>query len=320
MSNFWKKLKIPFTILAPMDDVTDNVFRQVILSAGRPDVFFTEFTNADGIIYCDSNGVVQRRLKYTKDQHPIVAQIWGTNPKSMEKASKIVAGMGFDGIDINMSCPVRAVVKKGAGAGLIGKYDEASKIISAVKKGANDLPVSVKTRLGLNKNIIGEWAEFLLKQGISTLTIHARTATQMSTGYADWDQIGQIVKLRNEIAPNTLIIGNGDIKNYSEVLAMYEKYNVDGVMVGRGIFGNPWIFNPTSSKLRGLNHTHEDYIKLLVRHLTLFEEDKDESKNFFILKKFFKMYINDFYGASELRQKLMDAKNVAQVLELIQKD
>jgi nifR3 family TIM-barrel protein len=316
MINFWQKLPTPFTVMAPMDDVTDNVFRQVILSTARPDVFFTEFANVDGLVH-GANGIPLRKLDYSKKQHPIVAQIWGTDPANFEKASRMVAKFGFDGIDINMGCPVKDVVKSGSGAGLIGNYELVGQIIKAVKKGAGKTPVSIKTRLGNKINISHEWIKFLLEQEICALTVHARTAVQMSKGNADWSEIGKIVKTRNVIAPKTIIIGNGDIKNYEEVELMYKKYGVDGVMIGRGIFANPWVFDPTSPVLRGAGHSKEDYMKLLARHVDLFEKTWGNTKHFAVLKKFFKMYVKDFEGANAFRQKLMDTKSLRKMKDLV---
>jgi tRNA dihydrouridine synthase A len=299
-----------------MDDVTDNVFRLVVLGAGRPDVFFTEFTNSDGLVH-GGHGIPLRKLNFTPDQHPIVAQIWGNNAESMGKAAKIVKDLGFDGIDINMGCPIREVIKKKAGAGLIGQLELTAAIIDAVKKGAKGIPVSVKTRLGINVNVAEEWATFLLKQDLAALTIHARTAKEMSKVPAQWEEIGKIVKLRDEIAPDTLIIGNGDVKSYSEVIKLHKKYGVDGVMIGRGIFDNPWVFHPTSPRLSGASHTRQDYINLLLTHMDLFEEKWGDAKNFSVIKKFFKMYVNNFPGAAILRQKLMEANSFEEIKKLL---
>ena len=307
MTNFWQELPKPFTILAPMDNVTDNVFRQVVLEAGRPDVFFTEFTNADGLVYVKRGGP-HKKLEFTSNQHPIVAQIWGTNVKNMEKAAKLIAKLGFDGIDINMGCPVREVIKKGAGAGMIGNFELTHKIIETVKSGAGKVPVSVKTRLGINENVAESWTTFLLNEGISALTIHARTAKQMSTGDADWEEIKKIVRLRDNIAPKTLIIGNGDVKSYSEIVEKERIYGVDGAMVGRGIFSDPWIFDPKKKE-----HSREDYINLLKTHIKLFEKEWGETKHFAVIKKFFKIYIKGWSGANSLRIKLMEAGSLGEI-------
>lgn len=312
MNNFWLKLKKPFSVLAPMDDVTDNVFRQIVNETARPDVFFTEFANSDGLISAGAQ-VVKRKLLFNIDQHPIVAQIWGNNPMSMQKASEIVLKMGFDGIDVNMGCPVREVIKKKAGAGMIGEYELAKKIIESVKKGVkNKIPVSVKTRLGLNININEEWSTFLLNQDIAVLTMHGRTAKQMSKVPADWNEIAKVVEIRDKISPNTLIVGNGDVKSYDEIRQKHKFYGVDGVMVGRGIFQNPWIFfqKPAS-------HSRSEYLGLLLKHLELFDKTWGKDKNFAIVKKFFKMYINNFPHASELRVKLMEANSYPEALEIL---
>jgi nifR3 family TIM-barrel protein len=315
MNNFWTKLEKPFTVMAPMDDVTDTVFRQIILSAARPDVFFTEFANVDGLIH-GANGIPLRKLSFTPNQHPIVAQIWGVNPINFEKAAKMVVKLGFDGIDINMGCPVRDVIKIGAGSGLIGNYELVKEIIDSVKLGAGKLPVSVKTRLGKNENIAEDWITFLLEQKLAALTVHARIAKQMSQGFADWEEIGKIVKMKNKIAPETLIIGNGDVKSHAEVVEKYEKYGVDGVMIGRGVFLDPWVFDPTSLKLRGASHDRKDYIDLLVRHIDLFEKTWGSTKNYQVLKKFFKMYINGFDGASAMRAKLMETESFEEARQI----
>jgi len=311
MTNFWQKLPKPFTVMAPMDDVTDTVFRQIILSAARPDVFFTEFANVDGLVH-GANGIPLRKLSFTPNQHPIVAQIWGVNPTNFEKAANMVTKLGFDGIDINMGCPVRDVVKMGAGSGLIGNYDLVKEIIEATKKGAGKIPVSVKTRLGKNENIATDWITFLLDQKLAALTVHGRVAKQMSAGIADWEEIGKIVKIRNKIAPQTVIIGNGDVKSYTEVVEKYKKYKIDGVMIGRGVFANPWVFSKDM-----VDHDKKDYVDLLVRHIDLFEKTWGSTKNFNVLKKFFKMYINGFDGASAIRAKLMETKNFDQVRKLL---
>lgn len=305
--NFWQKLSVPFTAMAPMDDVTDNVFRQVMLKAGRPDIFFTEFTNIDGLVH-GGNGIPLGKLSYTKNQHPIVAQLWGTNPKNMEESAKIAEKLGFDGIDINMGCPVKDVVKKGAGSALIGNFDLAGKLIDAAKKGAKRIPISVKTRLGRNKNIASEWVGFLLGKDIAALTIHGRLAKDMSRGLADWDEIGKIVEIRNRIAPNTLIIGNGDVGSFSEVLEKHTKFGVDGVMIGRGVFSNPWIF-----RKNGRTPTKKDLLRLLEYHVDLYAKTWGKAKNFAVIKKFFKMYVKGFRGASTLRMKFMETKSLEEL-------
>lgn len=311
MAHFWQKLKKPILALAPLDDVTDNVFREIVATKlPKPDVFFTEFTNADGLMSEGREKTIQR-LQYTENQRPIVAQIWGTNLENLEKSASLVSDLGFDGVDINMGCPEKTVMKKGAGAALCKTPELAKEIIAAVKKGAKELPVSVKTRIGFNKVITDEWIEFLLEQNLDALTVHGRTAAQMSKVPADWDEIGKAVSLKNKIAPETILLGNGDVLNHSQVLELTEKYGVDGVMIGRGIFHNPWIF---SAEQRG--HSKEDFIDVLNAHLDLYNE-MGANKHFAVMKKFFKMYINNFPGASEMRAKLMECKNYQEVKHII---
>ena len=313
-SNFWNTLSVPFLVLAPMEDVTDFVFREIMATLlPRPDVFVTEFTSADGL---NSKGYDEtiHRFKFSELQRPIVAQIWGTNPKNMEVAAKIVQSMGFDGIDINMGCPVPAVTKHGAGSGMIRNPKLAKDIIDATRNGAPDIALSVKTRLGFNTVITDEWISFLLEQNLDALTIHGRIATQMSTGDADWGEIAKGVKLRDSISPDTVIIGNGDILSYNQAVDAHKSSGVAGIMIGRGIFHNPWVFEKT---LTPLPHSKEEYIAVLKAHLKLFTETWVDRKNFPVMKKFFKMYIKGFNGANELRQQLMESRTPTEVEEIL---
>jgi nifR3 family TIM-barrel protein len=305
MVNFWLKLPKPFLVLAPMEEVTDFVFREVFLTLPHPDVFFTEFTSADGLVY-DKHERTMQKLKYSEEQRPIVAQIWGNNPENFFKAAQIVQKLGFDGVDINMGCPERLVVKRGCGAGLIGNPTLAAEIIRAVKEGADNLPVSVKTRIGINNVVTESWTGFLLQQKLAALTVHARTAKQMSAVPADWTQTQLAVQLKNEIAPETIIIGNGDINNYAEAVVACQKFGTDGAMIARGVFSNPWAFERTMTLQ---NHTKVEYLSVLSKHLALFEMTWGRGKNYHIMKKFFKMYIREFDGASEMRQALMETNN-----------
>jgi nifR3 family TIM-barrel protein len=311
MANFWQNLPKPFTILAPMDDVTDVVFRTIVNDVCRPNVFFTEFTSSDALCSRGKDNIIHK-LKYEENQRPIVAQIWGTNPEFMYEAAKIVQELGFDGIDINMGCPVRAVVRRGAGAGHIEKYENSKDVIDALKRGAPKLPISVKTRLGIKSIMTDEWISFLLEQNLDALTIHGRTAKQMSKGEANWEEIGKAVELKNKIAPQTILIGNGDIQSYDQVLEMHQTYGVDGVMIGRGIFSNLWIFEKDKK-----THTKEEAISILLNHVDLYTKTWGNTKTFAKLKKFFKIYIKDFDGANELRIKLMECNNQEDVKKVI---
>lgn len=311
--NFWQELPKPFFVLAPMEAVTDVVFRHVVAHAARPDVFFTEFTNAAS--FCSPAGAhsTRGRLTFTADEQPMVAQIWGTNPEHFEQMSHGLKEMGFAGIDINMGCPAKDVVKGGGGSGLIRTPDLAGQLIAAAK--ASGLPVSVKTRLGYSSTEEWRaWLTFLLQQDIVNLTIHLRTRKEMSKVPAHFELIPEIKKLRDDIAPQTLLTINGDIKDRAHGLELVEKYGIDGVMIGRGIFHNPFAFEKTTAP-----HDREELINLLKLHLDLFDNYSNglEPRRFDPLKRFFKIYIRDFPGASELRDQLMHTKSTAEVRQLI---
>jgi len=317
VNNFWLQLQKPFFVLAPMDDVTDTVFRQVVASVGKPDVFFTEFTHVDLICHSErseesrtsldpsakpQDDKLLQRLVYTETEHPIVAQVWGNIPEQFAKAAKIIKTMGFDGIDINLGCPVRDVVKQGACSALIGQNNLVAEIITATRQAG--LPVSVKTRIGTKKIITEEWISFLLTQNLAALTIHGRTAAEMSLVPAHWDEIAKATKLPNP--SKTLIIGNGDVKNLLSAKHLALSTGVDGVMIGRGIFENIGLF--AEKEL-----SQAEKLELLKKHVLLFEQTWGKTKNFQIMKKFVKAYVSGFAGAALIRQRLMATGDIAQL-------
>ncbi|HDA3959989.1 TPA: tRNA-dihydrouridine synthase [Staphylococcus aureus] len=310
--NFWSELPRPFFILAPMEDVTDIVFRHVVSEAARPDVFFTEFTNTES--FCHPEGIhsVRGRLTFSEDEHPMVAHIWGDKPEQFRETSIQLAKMGFKGIDLNMGCPVANVAKKGKGSGLILRPDVAAEIIQATKAGG--LPVSVKTRLGYYE--IDEWKDWLkhvFEQDIANLSIHLRTRKEMSKVDAHWELIEAIKNLRDEIAPNILLTINGDIPDRKTGLELAEKYGIDGVMIGRGIFHNPFAFEKEPRE-----HTSKELLDLLRLHLSLFNKyEKDEIRQFKSLRRFFKIYVRGIRGASELRHQLMNTQSIAEARALL---
>ncbi|MBR9519685.1 tRNA-dihydrouridine synthase [Staphylococcus aureus] len=295
-----------------MEDVTDIVFRHVVSEAARPDVFFTEFTNTES--FCHPEGIhsVRGRLTFSEDEHPMVAHIWGDKPEQFRETSIQLAKMGFKGIDLNMGCPVANVAKKGKGSGLILRPDVAAEIIQATKAGG--LPVSVKTRLGYYE--IDEWKDWLkhvFEQDIANLSIHLRTRKEMSKVDAHWELIEAIKNLRDEIAPNTLLTINGDIPDRKTGLELAEKYGIDGVMIGRGIFHNPFAFEKEPRE-----HTSKELLDLLRLHLSLFNKyEKDEIRQFKSLRRFFKIYVRGIRGASELRHQLMNTQSIAEVRALL---
>ncbi|HDA8493286.1 TPA: tRNA-dihydrouridine synthase [Staphylococcus aureus] len=310
--NFWSELPRPFFILAPMEDVTDIVFRHVVSEAARPDVFFTEFTNTES--FCHPEGIhsVRGRLTFSEDEQPMVAHIWGDKPEQFRETSIQLAKMGFKGIDLNMGCPVANVAKKGKGSGLILRPDVAAEIIQATKAGG--LPVSVKTRLGYYE--IDEWKDWLkhvFEQDIANLSIHLRTRKEMSKVDAHWELIEAIKNLRDENAPNTLLTINGDIPDRKTGLELAEKYGIDGVMIGRGIFHNPFAFEKEPRE-----HTSKELLDLLRLHLSLFNKyEKDEIRQFKSLRRFFKIYVRGIRGASELRHQLMNTQSIAEARALL---
>ncbi|MEK7153192.1 MAG: tRNA-dihydrouridine synthase [Patescibacteria group bacterium] len=315
--NILQQLPKPFFVLAPMDDVTDTVFRRVVAGCARPDLFFTEFVNVDGL-QSVGRPRVARRIQYTAAEQPIIAQIWGKDPDNFRKTARELVEMGFAGIDLNMGCPEKTVVKHGMCSALINNRELALKIIRATQDGAGGkVPVSVKTRLGFN-DIDLSWHEFLLRQHLDMLAIHGRTRKQMSDAPADWNSIGQVRELRDRIAPDTLIVGNGDVQNRKQARELAERYGLDGVMIGRGVFHDPFAF-AEESPWEGF--TKEQRIALYAKHVALFGKTWTEAdRRIATLNKFCKIYISGFDGAKELRETLMGAKDIDALLDLLDKD
>ena len=317
MQSIWQSLKAPFLVLAPLEGVTDTVFRRIVASCARPDVFFTEFTSSDGFCSVGRDRVAES-FRYTKEEQPLIAQIWGSNPDTMYKTAKELSSMGFAGIDINMGCPDRAVVKNGSGAALIKNPDLAKTLIDAVKRGVGSasrrMPVSVKTRIGFNKIVTDEWFPFLLNLGLDAISIHCRTAKELSKGPAHWDQIRKIVDMRNRMGSKTKIIGNGDVKDAKDAMEKHALYGADGIMMGRAVFANMWAFD---RKEVPHQPTTMELLDLMERHVRMFTAEWGTKKNYAILKKFFKIYINGFKGASEVRDECMKTNSAEEVLKII---
>lgn len=353
--NFWKKLPKPFFVLAPMADVTDVAFREVISIASRsgkegggPDVFWTEFVSANGL-NSPGRDALLFDLKYNESQRPIVAQLFTNNSENMKKAVSLCIELGFDGVDINMGCPDRNIEKQGCGAKMIETPEVAKKIIDsakeAIRESGKQIPLSVKTRVGYKKEEIDTWIRFLLEQKIDTLTVHARTRKDLSKVPANWEYLKRVVSLRNEISPETVIIGNGDVKDLADGLQKAKESGVDGVMIGRAVLGNPWVFDRNiKTKRKGKNFgkvfgfliprklqkkilgtkaytesdvTLEEKLKMLVLHAELFERELGQVKSFSIMKKHFKGYVHGFPGASELRNTLFEKGNSAEEIKKI---
>ncbi len=306
MRDFWKQLKKPFFVLAPMADVTDSVFREIIAKYGKPHVFVTEFTSADGLMSAGREKLMHN-LRFTQGERPIIAQFFSAKPEQIKGASALARERGFDGVDINMGCPDRAVVKQGAGGALIRTPKLARELIRAAKEGAVDIPVSVKTRLGFNKDTLEEWLPELLAEHPAVVTIHARTVKELSKVPARWERIRDAVAIRDSLGSETLIVGNGDVANLADARRKAEETGADGVMLGRAIFGNPWLFSESGNA----PNEHEK-LRVLVEHANLFETYFKDIKSFAVMKKHFKAYVNGFDGARDLRIVLMEGDDTAE--------
>ncbi|MFA6338700.1 MAG: tRNA-dihydrouridine synthase [Candidatus Paceibacterota bacterium] len=329
--SFWEKIKKPIIALAPMADVTDVAFRKIIAKYGKPDVLWTEFVSADGLCFAprsaSRSGVggkeqLIKDLKFDESERPIVVQFFTSNPETIEEAARLAAEMGFDGIDINMGCPDKSIEKQKAGAALMKNPKLAKEIIYAAKRGAGNVPVSVKTRIGFNKNELESWLPEILETEPVAIIVHARTRKEMSKVPANWDFVKRAVEIRDERKSKTLILGNGDVNNLSEAFQRVRETGCDGVMIGRGIFGNPWLF-ANLEKFKNVQEVEDasvetsEKLKVLVEHTKLFEKLVSH-KNFAVMKKHFKAYVNGFDGAKELRMQLMEAENADEVEKIIE--
>jgi nifR3 family TIM-barrel protein len=311
-SNFWKALKKPFFVMAPMDDVTDFPYRQIVKSCGAPDVMFTEFVSADGLCSSGKKRLLYD-LKFNKNEKPIVAQIFGSNPKNFYKSAKIINKLGFDGIDINMGCPFKAIERQGAGAALIKTPSLAQDIISATKKGAGNMAVSVKTRIGYGKDTSKTWIPKILEMKPAALIVHGRTQKEKSRVPAHWDIIKNISSMIKLNKHDVIFVGNGDVNNIQDGIDKAGKYSVDGVMIGRAAMNNPWFF----SSIKNADISTEDKLQLLIKHSYLFEKTFNGIKNFRNIRKFYSSYVSNFNNSKKLRVELMKAQNAAQVEKII---
>lgn len=348
MNNFWKELQKkahqtgrPFTALAPMADVTDSVFRELVAGCSRhgeecggPDVLWTEFVSADGLC---SRGREKLLIdfKYNENHRPIVAQIFGAKPDHIFEAVKLCKELGFDGVDINMGCPDRTIEKQGAGACMMKTKGVALEVITAALRAANgEIPVSVKTRLGYSAIELEDWIKPILVSGISALTVHVRTRKDLSQPPAKWEYMSEIVALRDEHAPHVVLTGNGDVGSLKDAQEKFERYGCDGIMIGRAVFGNPWIFDwersseqgkelhldVTEDLPRGYHHTdisHDEKIQTMIRHAHMFWDEYKGIKNFATMKKHIRAYVRGFPGASELRNALMQGADSPTDIERI---
>ena len=378
MSNlgFWEKLKRPFFALAPMADVTDCVFRRVIAEIAKPDIFFTEFTSVDGLCHERGREKLLINLKYSELERPIVAQIFGSKPENIKKASMLCKELGFDGVDINMGCPDRLIEKQGAGAALIKNPGLAREIIEAAREGAHPLPISLKTRMGYSSlDEFEDWFGTLLDCNLAAITIHLRTRQEMSNVPAHWEMAGRLreLQIKNRLTPSRssgtavptydsnlqfsspearglsahilsfgrsdhlypLVIANGDVEDLVDAREKAEKYNLDGIMLGRAIFGNPWLFadlartsdsqieHPSVALAKGGNRPDwPEVFRVMTYHAKLFEQTfiteplshgAKPIKNFATMRKFFGAYISGYPHAHEIKLALMSCATANEV-------
>lgn len=311
MKNYLDELPRPFLVLAPMEDVTDTVFRRVIGQTAPFDLYMTEFVNVDGL-QSAGRPHVAKRLQFDASEQPLIAQIWGKDPDNFYKTTLELVEMGFVGVDINMGCPAKAVIKDGCGGGLIREPERAVEIIKAVQSAAEGhFPVSVKTRIGF-REYNPEWLKLLLQQDLNMLTVHLRTVREQSLVAAHWDLMAEIRQLRDKIAPNTALVGNGDVVNRAHALELIDQSGIDGAMIGRGVFHDPYA---ASERSPWPDKSREEKLMLYRQHIELFESawQGDPRKPMAPLNKFCKVYVSGFDGAKDLREKLMHCRNLEEL-------
>ena len=301
-----------------MEGVTDTVFRQVLSQIGKPDLFFTEFLNVEG--FCSKGKEkVSHRLMFRETERPIVFQLWGNVPEYYAKTIQEIKSLKPDGIDINMGCSVRDVLSGGRGSALINDRILAGEIIDAVKDSADEIPVSVKTRIGFEKIETEEWIGFLLEKKLDLITVHGRLSKEGYSTPSRWDEIAKCVKLRDAISPNTIVLGNGDVKSKKQAEEYVKKYKVDGVLIGRAILNNPWLFSDEEKKQNG-EISLEERFAILLKHLEIFEKEKSQIEKFNSQNKYIKAYINNFDTASKLRAVLMSVSSLQEIRDIIAKE
>lgn len=316
---FWGGLKRPFFVLAPLANVTDFAFRQFLIRYSKPDVLWTEFVAADGLCHPKGREALLRDLQFSENERPIVAQLFTSHPEKMFEAARLVKELGFYGVDINMGCPDKNVMKQGAGAACMKDPELAQRIIQAAMDGVQadgkePIPVSVKTRLGFNRDEMETWLPKVLEMRPAALTLHLRTKKEMSLVPAHWERMARAVEIRNAVSPETLILGNGDIKSVIEARKKCEETGCDGVMLGRGVFGNPWLFDETRVSV-----AVRERLEAILDLTEVFEATWSNTKSFEILKKHFQAYIVGFPGARELRNELMLTHSKNEVQKIMEK-
>lgn len=315
MQKRWTDLPKPIMCLAPMEEVTDTVFRQLLCEIGKPDLMFSEFINVQHIFSHGSNSAIDA-IEYQDFEKPLVLQLWGNEPELYHNAADMAVNLGYDGVDINMGCPQPKIIKQAACSALINNRQLASEIIKATQAGVKGrVPVSVKTRIGFKSVITEDWLGFLLEHNLDAITVHGRTSAQLSLVPADWSEIGKVVKLRDRLNKKTIIIGNGDVTSLAEAKIKVDHYGVDGVMIGRGIFHNPWLFNKNVDLV-----DKSTRLKTLLRHIQIWQNEWNNQRYYEPLKRFFKIYCQGFPYATELRVRLMTTNSVDEVIQVLESE
>lgn len=317
---FWDNLPEDFVIMAPMADVTDSAYREIIAKysrhgqpGGGPDIFYTEFVASDGLNNEIGRPKLMHNFKYTENQRPIVAQIFSCKPENIEYAARLCNELGFDGIDLNMGCPERNICKQGAGCGMIRTPELLAPVITAAKRGAGDIPVAVKTRVGWTKNEIETWIPAILDCDVAALILHGRTRKVMSSVPANWDWIERAGEIVRASGKPTKFIGNGDLQSVAQAKKYCQKYKTDGGMIARAIFGNPWLFDTEKTQV-----SVREKLEVMIEHTEIFVRDLIDHKNFHVMKKHYKAYVAGFEGAKELRIQLMESNDIDEIKTHVQ--
>lgn len=319
--SFWNKLSKPFFVQAPMADVTDCVFRKIIADRGKPDVLMTEFVSADGLAHPAARERLMIDLAYSEGERPVVAQIFSSKPENMKAAAALARELGFDGVDINMGCPVRTINKQLAGAEMIRDPKLAQEVIAAAKEGAGELPVSVKSRIGYSKiDEFEGWMQTLLETKPAAITMHLRTKKELSKVPAHWELAHLMQEFRSD--SDTLIIANGDVTGLADAKEKAKQAGLDGVMIGRAIYGNPWLYSGKSKD----EISWTERLDTMLEHTKEFERvfiadpksnDINPYKGFAIMRKFYGAYVAGHPRAKQFKMALMETRSAAEVEDVI---
>jgi len=311
----WSKIAKPIVALAPMAGYTDSAYRQLVKTIAPKVICFTEFTSVDALKY--GSWKAQQQVDFNSElERPLVAQIFGKKPDHFVEAAQILEEKGVDAIDINMGCPAKKVVSSDHGSALLKNPELAFKIVEETVK-ATSLEVSVKTRIGVSNCDLDWYIDFckeIENRGAKALSIHGRTAKQMYTGFADWEPIYEVKKHLN-----IPVIGNGDIKSAAD--AKEKLKNLDGVMIGRGSMGNPWVMAEVYAALNDETYespkTFAEKLPFYKLHCELMTQTKGEKVACLEMRKHLATALRGFEGASELRHRAVRVESLKEALSIL---